>query len=246
MNLQVAPPDGCYFAFSIDVAATLDLYCDGGDDLMLQKLEGLKDRMYAGYCVVVESRVDENNKFHVVSIRPVQQGLTKPYSRKPGQALPAMCVPILPETAHPTSREALEPSKPLPWNHCYHPTCYDFYGRAPTEWRDYSQSPRVGRYPPPLVKALEEDGLYHRLLRSGLDEDQILRILDGEETAPDTDDVSETDSQTCRTFLANIPGLEEPEDDIFIPVLRIDHVLSNVPEISDPSQLWEDHDLFEQ
>ncbi len=34
--------------FSIDVAATLELYCDGGNVSMLQKLDGVKNRMYAG------------------------------------------------------------------------------------------------------------------------------------------------------------------------------------------------------
>ncbi|KAK0463762.1 uncharacterized protein EV420DRAFT_1638683 [Desarmillaria tabescens] len=226
MNLQVVPPACMYFAFSIDVAATLGIYCDGGDDLMLQKLEGLKDRMYAGYCVAVEDRVDENNKFHVTNIRPVQQGLTKPYSRKPRYAQPAMCIPIFPETTHPRSREPLELSKPLPWNNCYHPTCYDFYAH--------------------LIKPLAEDGRYYRLLQSGLDEVQVLRILDGQEDAPDTVDLSgRPDDEPYQTFLANIPGSEEPEDDIFMPVLCIKHVLSNVTEISDPSQLREDRDLFQ-
>ncbi|PBK78564.1 hypothetical protein ARMSODRAFT_1078099 [Armillaria solidipes] len=80
---------------------------------------------------------------------------------------------------------------------------------------------------------------------SGLDEDHVLRILDGQEDVPETGNTSETDSQNCHMFFANIPGSEEPEEDrTFMPVLRIDHVLSNVPEISDPSQLWEDRDLF--
>ncbi len=37
----------------IDVAATLEVYCDGGDDTMLQKLDGLQDKKYAGYCLEV-------------------------------------------------------------------------------------------------------------------------------------------------------------------------------------------------
>lgn len=214
---------------------------------MLQKLNGLKDRVYAGYCVAVERRSNEGNKFHTAYIRPVQQGLTKPYRdrRKPHYARPAMCIPILPETVHPRSREALQLSKPLPWSNCYHPTCYDVRARVPSERRDYSQLPRVMGFSPQIVKPLAEDARYYRLLQSGLDEDQVLRIMDGQEDAPDTGDASETDSQSCHMFFANIPGSEEPEEDrTFLPVLRIDHVLSNVPEISDPSQLWEDRDLF--
>ncbi|KAG7448162.1 uncharacterized protein BT62DRAFT_1003951 [Guyanagaster necrorhizus] len=116
----------------------------------------------------------------------------------------------------------------LRWNHCYHPSRRDLYARTPTEWRDYSHSPRVRGFSPRLVKPLAEDVCYSRLVRSGLDDDQVLRILDGQEDAPDTDDRPETDSQTRQTFLTNIPGRDEPKDDIFMPVLRIDPVLSNI------------------
>ncbi|KAK0196764.1 hypothetical protein F5146DRAFT_1217759 [Armillaria mellea] len=239
------PPDNCYFTFSIDVATTLDLYCDGGDDAMLQKLSGLRDRVYAGYCVAVECRSNRENKFNTTYIRPVHQGLTKPYRRKSHYARPAMCIPILPETVHPRSREALRLSKPLPWSNCYHPTCYDVRARIPSERRDYSQSPRVMSFSPQIVKPLAEDSRYYRLLQSGLDEDQVLRIMDGQEDVPDTGHAPETDTQSCHMFFANIPGCEELEEDrTFLPVLRIDSVLSNVREISDPSQLWEDRDLF--
>ncbi|KAG7448149.1 uncharacterized protein BT62DRAFT_1074655, partial [Guyanagaster necrorhizus] len=197
MNLQIVPPSCYYFAFSIDVTATLEMYCDGGNDFMLQKLDALRDRMYAGYCVEVKGA---SGAVEAIAVR----------------------------------------------TNCYHPTCYDLYGRIPTEWRDYSQSPRLrARFSPQLIKPLAEDGRYHQLLRSGLDDDQVLRILDGQEDAPDTDNRSETDSQTGQTFLANMPGCDEPEDDIFMPVLRIEYVLSNVLEVFDPSQLWEDRDLFQ-
>ncbi|KAK0211040.1 hypothetical protein DFS33DRAFT_346910 [Desarmillaria ectypa] len=249
MQSRVVPPLRHYFAFSIDVAATLELYCDGGDDLMRKKLDGLQDRMYAGHCLLVERRADGDNKYHVIDIRPVQQGLTKPHPRKSQHARPAMCVPILPETAHPRSREPLELSRALPWDNCYHPTCYDVCARVPTEWRDYSQSPYV-KFSSPLVKAIQEDTRYDQLLRAGIDDDQALRILDGQQDAPDIDvpdDASETDSHTCRTFMAKITGSDNPEeDDIFVPVLRIDHVLSNVPEISDPSRLHGDLNLFQE
>lgn len=52
-NNQVVPPWDSYLTFSIDVAATLEVYCDGGDDTMLQKLDGLQDKKYAGYCLEV-------------------------------------------------------------------------------------------------------------------------------------------------------------------------------------------------
>ncbi|KAK0441937.1 hypothetical protein EV421DRAFT_2036136 [Armillaria borealis] len=249
MQPQVVPPERHYFAFSIDVAATLELYCDGGNDSMLRKLDGVKDRMYAGYCLMVDGRVDEDNKYHVIDIRPVQQGLTKAHPRKPQHARPTMCIPILPETAHPRSREPLELSGALPWDNCYHPTCYDVCARVLTEWRDYSQSPCV-MLSAPLVKAIPEDIRYGRLLRAGVDDDQALRILDGQQDTPEIDfpdDMSETDSQTCKTFLAKIPGSDKPEEDAtFVPVMRIDHVLSNVPEISDPAQLCGDLELFQE
>ncbi len=102
------------------------------------------------------------------------------------------------------------------------------------------------------MKAFREDKLYRELLRTGLDDDRILRILDGQEGVPDTDvsdDASQasTDSQASQMFLATVPGCDKPcEDRIFVPVMRIDLVLSNVPEISDPSQLCGDLDLFQE
>ncbi|KAK0211051.1 hypothetical protein DFS33DRAFT_347732 [Desarmillaria ectypa] len=57
--------------------------------------------------------------------------------------------------------------------------------------------------------------------------DQALRILDGQQDAPDIDipdDASEIDSHTCKTFITKIPGSDNPEDDIFVAVLRIDHI----------------------
>ncbi len=35
-NNQVVPPWDSYLTFSNDVAAALEVYCDGGDDTMLQ------------------------------------------------------------------------------------------------------------------------------------------------------------------------------------------------------------------
>ncbi|KAK0228973.1 hypothetical protein IW262DRAFT_652358 [Armillaria fumosa] len=156
-----------------------------------------------------------------------------------------MYAPISPTTAHPRSREPLSLSRgPLPWDNCYHPTCYDIFARVPSEWRDYYYTPCVADFTDSFCKALEEDDRCTELLQAGLDDDRILRIL---EDGPDTDDDSETDSQICKTLLAKIPGSDKPKEDYsFVPVLRIDHVLSNVPEISDPSQLHGDVDLFRE
>ncbi len=95
-----------------------------------------------------------------------------------------MCVLVLSTTAHPRSREPVGVLKgPLPWDNCYHPTCYDCFVRARTEWRDYPDSPFVDPFLP-LDEAFEEDSRYGELLRAGLDDDRILRILDGQEDAP--------------------------------------------------------------
>ncbi|KAG7448133.1 uncharacterized protein BT62DRAFT_755360 [Guyanagaster necrorhizus] len=159
-----------------------------------------------------------------------------------------MCVLILQETAHPRCRELLHVSKPLPGNNCYHPTCCDICARIPNDWRDCSQSPYV-KYPPSFNKAIAEDMYHGQLLRARVDDDQALRIVTGEEEGPDidvADDTSETDSQICKTFLTKVPGSDKlGEDAIFLPVNRIDHILSNVSEISDPSQLHGDLDRFQ-
>ncbi len=56
-KFSLAPPLYTYITFSIDVAATLKLYCGGGDAAMSQKLDGLQDRKYAGYCLDVRRSV---------------------------------------------------------------------------------------------------------------------------------------------------------------------------------------------
>ncbi|KAK0463723.1 uncharacterized protein EV420DRAFT_1104718 [Desarmillaria tabescens] len=174
MRYQLAPPLDHYFTFSVDVAATLELYCDGGDEFMLRMLEGMQDRRYAGHCLEVErpKLSGETPKYKAIEIRPVQQGLTKPHPRKPDYARPTMCVPILPTTAHPKSREPLQVSKPLLWDNCYHPTYYDLWARVPSEWRDYQDSPSVN-FSVALFKALKEDERYGQLLRAGLDDAEI-------------------------------------------------------------------------
>ncbi len=56
-KFSLAPPLYTYITLSIDVAATLKLYCGGGDEAMLQKLDGLQDHKYAGYCLDVHRSV---------------------------------------------------------------------------------------------------------------------------------------------------------------------------------------------
>ncbi|PBK92977.1 hypothetical protein ARMGADRAFT_1080176 [Armillaria gallica] len=58
-NNQVVPPWDSHFTFSIDVTATLEVYCDGGDDTMLQKLDGLQDKKHAGYWLEVTNASEE-------------------------------------------------------------------------------------------------------------------------------------------------------------------------------------------
>ncbi len=113
---------------------------------------------------------------HVFSVRPVQQGLTKPHPRKPQHARPTMCIPVLPTTAHPRSRKPLKVSKgPLPWEKCYHPTCYDVWMRIPAEPQYYFQSSSAaGNLSLQLMEAFDEDKLHSKLLRTGLDDDRIL------------------------------------------------------------------------
>ncbi|KAK0183657.1 hypothetical protein F5146DRAFT_151568 [Armillaria mellea] len=252
---SLAPPLYTYFTFSIDVAATLKLYCGGGDDAMLQKLDGMQDRKYAGYCLDIVEADTEEPFYSIIRVRPLQQGLTKPHPRKPQYARPTMCIPVLPTTAHPKSRRPFKVARgPLPWENCYHPTCYDIRIRVLSERQDYFHSPSAGGHlTPELMDALTEDILHGELLsRPGLDHDKILRILNGQEEVPDKDvpdDASQrsTNSQASQIFLAEVPGCDQLEEDYnFAPVMRIGLVLSDVPEICDPSQLCGDLDLFQE
>ncbi len=160
------------------------------------------------------------------------------------------CVPVFPSTAHPRSREPLQVSKPLPWNNCYHPTCYDICLRIPAEQRDHSQSP-YSNCSPELDKFIGEDMRYRQLLQAGLDDDRILQILDGQEEAPKTDvpeDASQTssESQPARCFSARCRAVINWK--ISSSCLLYVSITScpNVPEISDPSQLCGDLDIFQE
>ncbi|PBK92968.1 hypothetical protein ARMGADRAFT_1030429 [Armillaria gallica] len=68
-------------------------------------------------------------------------------------------------------------------------------------------------------------------LEDGLDDDSILRILDGQEEATETDvpdDASRTssESQASQMFFTKVPGCDKLEDLIFVPLIRVDRVLS--------------------
>ncbi|KAK0441965.1 hypothetical protein EV421DRAFT_616574 [Armillaria borealis] len=122
------PPLNHYFTFSIDVAATLELYCDGGDENMLEKLDRIQTRQWAGYCTGSQMNSNPNTTLSVCGwCSRVSRNLIlgNPSIR------PTMCVPILLAIAHPTSRKPLAVMMRLPWDNCYHRTCYGLFVHVP-------------------------------------------------------------------------------------------------------------------
>ncbi len=209
MQPQVVPPGASLFRFFHRCRCNSELYCDGGNVSMLQKLDGVKNRnvrrlLWVSLRLPSISRM-KNHFYRSMDglMREINTTLST-FGQSNG-ASPSLilvnhstrdlrcCIPILPETAHPRSREPLELSGVLPWDNCYHPPVTTFVHVYEPNGRDYSQSPCV-MLSAPLVKAIPEDIRYGQLLRAGIDDDEALRILDGRQDTPEMDlpdDISE-------------------------------------------------------
>ncbi|SJL00852.1 uncharacterized protein ARMOST_04166 [Armillaria ostoyae] len=95
-------------------------------------------------------------------------------------ARPTMCGPVLPAIV-PTEATAMRQLLPFYLLQSFRARTNRMTGPSSlTTWER------------PLFKGVKEDMRYSQLLRDGLDDDRILRILDGQEDVPDIDDTSET------------------------------------------------------
>ncbi|TFK70195.1 hypothetical protein BDN72DRAFT_554974 [Pluteus cervinus] len=122
MNAEIKPaPDypcvfpmlSTFILFSIDPVATVD----GIEYNCVQRVaREMETKRYLGYVSEIHTLNTTRPwlKYDIVLIarglpeRDVENGIE-----------PNMCLPILPNTAHPTQREPLRPTKPLPFDNCY-------------------------------------------------------------------------------------------------------------------------------
>ncbi|KAF8879868.1 hypothetical protein CPB85DRAFT_445948 [Mucidula mucida] len=247
------PWQGCFVAFSIDPAATLRYYCDGGDSVAKELVQNLACKQYAAYCVQWSAGLpDPDAAFNRMWLRPIQIGLTKPrpnrmdkFKRKTAD----MCIPILPTTEHPLGRTPLPISRPLPWSNCYQPTMDDFDVLVEPQNYDYSDTPRfssaadsaITRYTSEDVKrinAMEAEYAVSPLevqdpVVNTSDSDSIESVDDYAPSLGDDIDAVEN------TFFSSVNA--PMWNKIFTPAIKINSDLGVIKVLSDPVELWDEH-----
>jgi len=103
--------------------------------------KNIKPRLYVGYVSRSESFLDHLAPFQSFRIHLLREGLPPQATEKCIEA--DMCIPVLPTTDHPSSREPLRPSKPLPWSNCYHSSFDSTVIRVPTVYADADKAIQV-------------------------------------------------------------------------------------------------------
>jgi len=125
------PLIGTYVVLAIDPGRTLEALDDPEVALVT---ENIKPKLYVGYVSRSESFLDHLAPFQSFRIHLLREGLPPQSTEKCIEA--DMCIPVLPATDHPSSREALRPSRPLPWSNCYHSSFDSTVIRVPTVYAD--------------------------------------------------------------------------------------------------------------
>ncbi|PBL00102.1 hypothetical protein ARMGADRAFT_1006359 [Armillaria gallica] len=114
---MVVPHFGDYIAFKLDPVASLKYLKDSE---VTKACEALKTTVYVGCVTHLFCFPLPGVEYISVSMTLVSQGLS---DGQPDRfILPDMAVPILPNNSNPLSRPPLNPTLPLPWPDCYHPT----------------------------------------------------------------------------------------------------------------------------
>ncbi|KAF9000775.1 hypothetical protein BDZ89DRAFT_1121612 [Hymenopellis radicata] len=250
------PYEGTFVAFSVDPAATLRYYCQGGDSVAKDLVDKLPWKQYAGYCTQWHGFPDQHAEFNRIGLRPVQIGLTKPRPNCPDKfkhRTPDMCVPILPATEHPLGRPPLPISRPLPWDNCYQTTLDDFDVLVAPENHDYSNSPEfsggtdydISCYTSEDAKRIDAIDAESR----GLPCDE-LNSHTASESLNRSDSVSIQSDAYAPSVTDDVEAVEDiffsSTDDpmwnkIFTPAVKVNPDLGIIKVLSDPAELWDEH-----
>ncbi|KAK0184636.1 hypothetical protein F5146DRAFT_232112 [Armillaria mellea] len=111
------PHFGEYIAFKLDPVASLKPL---NDPEVTKACEALETKTYVSCVTYLLSFPLPGVEYISVSMTLLSKGLPKD---DPHHFITSdMSVPVLPNTSNPLSRPPLEPSTPLPWPNCYHPT----------------------------------------------------------------------------------------------------------------------------
>ncbi|KAK0466069.1 uncharacterized protein EV420DRAFT_1743917 [Desarmillaria tabescens] len=115
---MMLPQFGEYFTFRLDPVASLKSL---NDDEVNEACKALgSGKTYVASVINLLSFPVPGTEYLSVALTLVSQGL--PEGLPESDIMPEMSVAILPNTSNPLSRPPLEPSTPLPWSDCYHPT----------------------------------------------------------------------------------------------------------------------------
>ncbi|KAF9009174.1 hypothetical protein BDZ89DRAFT_1078677 [Hymenopellis radicata] len=251
------PWPGSFMAFSIDPAATLRYYCQGGDALAKELAQefGLQT-----ICFLLCSKQwtgglpDPEAAFNRMCLRPIQIGLTKPrltLTDKFKHTTADMCVPILPTTEHPLGRTPLSISHPLPWSNCYQPTMDDFDVLVEPQNYDYSNTPHYAfAADPAITRYTSEDVRRINAMEAecpvGALEVQAAVVNDNSSDSDSIQSVGDyapslgDDIDAVETILfssVNAPMWSK----IFTPAIKINSDLGVIKVLSDPAELWDEH-----
>ncbi|KAF7317548.1 hypothetical protein MKEN_00841700 [Mycena kentingensis (nom. inval.)] len=111
---QFVPQQGVFAVLTIDPVASLEYLNDE------EALEASKDLETKDYVVYVPGTSELRHPDVAFREEDVEFVIPNPIHDVPGRGLDAsMCVPIFPETRHPTGRPPLKPSGTFPWPNCY-------------------------------------------------------------------------------------------------------------------------------
>ncbi|KZV69660.1 hypothetical protein PENSPDRAFT_725887 [Peniophora sp. CONT] len=120
-DIERIPAVGDFVVCSIDPVASVAHL----DELARQAACKLRPQRYIAFVMEMHGLSIGNEPVNAQGFTFVRQG--PPRATRPGQPVfRDYCIPILPNTKHPTGRKPLKPAQPLPWQDCYIDTSPDF------------------------------------------------------------------------------------------------------------------------
>ncbi|KAI0040305.1 hypothetical protein FA95DRAFT_1503064 [Auriscalpium vulgare] len=127
-----------YIALTLDPVATASIY---GDSIATALAAEMPLRTYVGFVEMTAGLPSPHRRYHLCRCRLLSKGLPDP---DPTRGIDeTFCVPVG-TASHPSGRKPINPSPPLPvWGDLYHHTMVFQELRLPTEYHDYSASPRL-------------------------------------------------------------------------------------------------------
>ncbi|TRM56587.1 hypothetical protein BD626DRAFT_440784 [Schizophyllum amplum] len=122
-----APLPGAYLVISLDPVASLERL---DDPIVRQQCQEMKCGKYVACATKEKGAFGTFFRYCTFTFDLVVQGL--PPDDPSTFFHQSMTIPILPNTSHPTSRRPARATYPLPWNDCYHASCFRVEARCET------------------------------------------------------------------------------------------------------------------